>query len=40
MSSSSLAGSSRRVIDLTAGDDFDTTAFTALIQAAVAHNQI
>jgi len=35
---SSLAGNTRRAIDIHAGDTVDARAFTALIRAAVAHN--
>lgn len=35
---SSLAGNTRRAIDLHEGDDVDAAAFKALVQAAVAEN--
>lgn len=35
---SSLEGNTRRAIDIRAGETIDAAAFTALVQAAVAHN--
>ncbi len=35
---SSLEGNTRRAIDIRAGETIDDAAFTALVQAAVAHN--
>ncbi|MGJ0119577.1 DUF1801 domain-containing protein [Williamsia sp. MIQD14] len=35
----SLDAGTRRAIDIKADDEFDQTAFTALVQAAVAHNR-
>ncbi len=35
---SSLEGNTRRAIDIRAGETIDKPAFTALVQAAVAHN--
>ena len=35
---SSLEGNTRRAIDIRHGETIDATAFTALVQAAVAHN--